>query len=385
MVKIIEITKRIKYSKQMDIKKKSFNDFIYIDRIGESTVRRNSNIDQFYSDRSRVLFCSSFRRLQQKAQVFSLESNASIRTRLTHSLEVSDIGRTLANSIAYELKEKNLLSEENIPIVVSIVENACLLHDIGNPPFGHFGESAIKYWAEDFKNTIMELKKFTRNQKKVFELLMEDFIQFDGNPQGFRTVTKLHSERDKNGLNLTYSTLLCMLKYSRAAGEKRDSLKDVNDDIIKKAGYFQSEKDLVEKIYSKCNLDIHHRYPFTYIMEAADDIAYCMSDIADGIEKGILTEKDFIEAFLKEWAGTYGYANCDVPVKIPDVNNTKGFNLDISIPWSKEASKEAIDNFIDHKNEIYLGTAQSLINKDGNMGKVLEIIKNSRIILSCTR
>ena len=121
MVKIIEITKRIKYSKQMDIKKKSFNDFIYIDRIGESTVRRNSNIDQFYSDRSRVLFCSSFRRLQQKAQVFSLESNASIRTRLTHSLEVSDIGRTLANSIAYELKEKNLLSEENIPIVVSIV------------------------------------------------------------------------------------------------------------------------------------------------------------------------------------------------------------------------------------------------------------------------
>lgn len=131
-----------------------FNQFISSKRVEKSSVNRKVPINEFYSDRSRVLYSSSFRRLQQKAQVFSLEPNASVRTRLTHSLEVSDIGRTLANSIAYELRRKKLLSDGNVPIVVSIVENACLLHDIGNPPFGHFGEAAIKDWAKEYvKNT----------------------------------------------------------------------------------------------------------------------------------------------------------------------------------------------------------------------------------------
>ena len=104
---------------------------------------KSTKIDEFYSDKSRITYCSSFRRLQQKAQVFSLESNASIRTRLTHSLEVSDIGRTIANGIGYRLFELGIIEENVIPQMVAEVENACLLHDIGNPPFGHFGEAAI--------------------------------------------------------------------------------------------------------------------------------------------------------------------------------------------------------------------------------------------------
>ena len=196
-----------------------------------STVKRIRNIDNFYSDRSRILYCSSFRRLQQKAQVFSLEPNASVRTRLTHSLEVSDIGRTLSNQIAYKLNRKSYLPDTYIPILVTIVENACLLHDIGNPPFGHFGESAIRDWAKlRAWNALPEnLSKTTR-----LELLMCDFYEFDGNPQGFRTITKLHTDYDKYRLNLTYATLLCALKYSRAAGEASGS------GILKKAGYFQS-------------------------------------------------------------------------------------------------------------------------------------------------
>ena len=109
---------------------KVFNKFICATRVGKSSVYRKAPIDEFYSDRSRVLYSSSFRRLQQKAQVFSLEPNASVRTRLTHSLEVSDIGRTLANSIAYKSRREKMLSSGNVPIVVSIVENACLLHDM---------------------------------------------------------------------------------------------------------------------------------------------------------------------------------------------------------------------------------------------------------------
>lgn len=125
-----------------------YNHFIDVHRVRESTRKRSRKIDQFYSDRSRIIYSSSFRRLQQKAQVFSLEPNASVRTRLTHSLEVSDLGRTLANNIAYRLKNVGKLTENNILSLVAIVENACLLHDIGNPPFGHFGEAAIQDWAK---------------------------------------------------------------------------------------------------------------------------------------------------------------------------------------------------------------------------------------------
>ncbi|MFA9422794.1 MAG: HD domain-containing protein, partial [Sedimentibacter sp.] len=110
-------------------------------------MRRKVKVDEFYSDRSRIIYSSSFRRLQQKAQVFSLEPNASVRTRMTHSLEVSDLGRTLANKIAQSLFNQKLVSLREIPLIVAVVENACLLHDIGNPPFGHFGEFAIREWS----------------------------------------------------------------------------------------------------------------------------------------------------------------------------------------------------------------------------------------------
>jgi dGTPase len=326
-----------------------------------STVKRSAQIDEFYSDRSRILYCSSFRRLQQKAQVFSLEPNASVRTRMTHSLEVSDVGRTLANGIAQRLYNKKIITLLSVPYIVAIVENSCLLHDIGNPPFGHFGEAAIQDWA---RSRLPNLSDDLISHTPKFSLLMSDFEEFDGNPQGFRTITRLHTERDEFSLNLTYATLLCALKYSRAAGEVRDN------GILKKAGYFQTEKYLVEKIYSEVNLELHHRYPLTYIMEAADDIAYCLSDISDGIEKRILTEQDFLNEFKESW--NQNYPNIDCPVDIPD--HIDNFNHDISIPWSKKAMQEAIQNFIDNHDYFYNGTAKELIPQDG-MGSVLGTIK----------
>ena len=119
-----------------------------------------------------------------------MESNSSVRTRLTHSLEVSDLGRSIANKIAYKLSQNNILSVKDIPVFVSIVENACLLHDIGNPPFGHFGESAIRNWANRINSQFLPEKV---SWNKELEKLLMDFKEFDGNPQGFRTVTKLHT------------------------------------------------------------------------------------------------------------------------------------------------------------------------------------------------
>lgn len=343
-----------------------FNELIIKKRLRESSIKRPRGIDEFYSDRSRIIYSSSFRRLQQKAQVFSLEPNASVRTRLTHSIEVSDLGRTLANKIAYNLKNSNKLTDNNTQMVVAIVENACLLHDIGNPPFGHFGEAAIKDWA---KNNIYNLipNRIDR-ESELLKKLVKDFEEFDGNPQGFRIVTKLHTEHDKYSLNLTYSTLLSIIKYPRASGEKGD------DGILKKAGYFQTEKDLVEKIFKESNLINGCRYPFVYIMEAADDIAYCMSDIADGIEKGILTEKQFLEEFKNEWKKKYELL--DLPKIVNEIKEVKGFNQDISIPWSKEAMDEVVKEFVSKEENIYKGNAQSLISENLEMGKVLETMKS---------
>lgn len=340
-------------------------------RCRTSTVTRNRHIDNFYSDRSRILYCSSFRRLQQKAQVFSLESNSSIRTRLTHSLEVSDLGRSLANQIAYKLNAKKYLSDANVPVVVAIVENACLLHDIGNPPFGHFGESAIRDWAHQ---RAYESLPDNITMTDALRYLMSDFEEFDGNPQGFRTITKLHTDYDKYSLNLTYATLLCALKYSRAAGEK------AGEGILKKAGYFQSEKPLVEEIYDSVGLELHHRHPLTYIMEAADDIAYCMSDIADGIEKRILTVQDFLYEFEKEWGNRYPGEK--LPVKLPSIDAKPVFSRDISVPWSKQAMEQAVKNYFDNHINVYLGSAGELISSDCPMGKVLNVIKTvSRKVL----
>ena len=343
---------------------KNYKDLITSKRLKNSTIVRNAEIEDFYSDRSRIIYCSSFRRLLQKAQVFSLEPNASVRTRLTHSLEVSDLGRSIANKIAYKLNAIELVGAESIQSIVAIVENACLIHDIGNPPFGHFGEAAIRDWAKN------EAKKSIPNNlqwdSEKLQTLMSDFVEFDGNPQGFRTITKLHTERDKYSLNLTYATLLCALKYSRAAGEQK------GDGILKKAGYVQSEKAIVEKMHQELGLSLHHRYPLTYIMEAADDIAYCMSDIADGIEKRILTISDFVKLFKEEWENAY--PKIDIPVKMP-VSDTCSFNHDISIPWSRDAMEEAINNYLANHQAIYDGVATSLITEESGIGKVLETIK----------
>ncbi len=350
----------------MDI---NYKKFFSTKRLRDTTISRANSIEEFYSDRSRLIYSSSFRRLQQKAQVFSLESNSSVRTRMTHSLEVSDIGRSLSNRIAQKLYEQNYIDQSEIGMMVSIVENACLLHDIGNPPFGHFGEEAIKSWARN-SFTDAGISRYKVQNKKLFKKLINDFLQFDGNPQGFRVITKLHTERDRFSLNLTYSTLLCSMKYVRAAGEPE------TQPNTKKAGYFLSEESLVTDIWKEVGMNAHTRYPFAYIMEAADDIAYCMSDISDGIEKGIITLQSFVNEFRSVWENSYGKRTCPIKKALSD-----SFNQEISIPWSKQIMQEATDQYMKHHEALYSGTHKELIPVDGT-GRILKTMKEvSRKIL----
>lgn len=349
-----------------------------VKRVQKSSISRNKNIDDFYSDRSRIIYCPSFRRLQQKAQLFSLETNSNVTTRMTHSLEVSDIGRNLANGIGAALFDTGKIEEREIPQIVTVVENACLLHDIGNPPFGHFGESAIRDWAEKYlvKYTEEYFGDKYKTYKEIIDKLLLDFHEFDGNPQGFRIVTKLITDRDKSSLNLTSATLMCILKYARSTDKKNDieeilCKKDTSKAILKKPGYFQTEEKVVKEIRKNTGTKKYRRYPLTYIMEAADDIAYSFSDIADGIEKRVITLQEFIETFSREWETKFPDKQCPIDSTIVS------FKHGISIPLTRKFIESAINNYINNHDDFYSGKADSLLPQD--VRDVLDIIKKVAI------
>lgn len=335
-------------------------------RLRKSDMGNREHLEEFFSDKSRIIYSSSFRRLQQKAQVFSLEINSNVHSRLTHSLEVADVGRILGNKIARKLLNKKLISVDNATEIPAVVENACLMHDIGNLPFGHFGEAAVTKWAQVNLPSIAECAGV---DYKCLGVLAKDFEEFDGNPQGIRIVTRLHCEKNKDGLNLSVPTLLCGVKYARAAGEESD-----NQAYKKKAGYFQSEAPVIEKAYAALAWNNGCRYPLTYIMEAADDISYCLSDISDAITKGIVTKELFLSEFKKLWVQAFG----DEKIPVKTLNGEKeaaNFGIDVCIDVSHKAVAEAAEVFVERYDEFCKGTVDELITEDMTMGKVLKIIK----------
>lgn len=285
----------------------NFNELLKQDRLSNNVSIQRTNTEALESDRSRIIFSAPFRRLQRKAQVFPLESNAGIRTRLTHSLEVSDIGRWIAYRVSEGLINKFQLTQSNQLAFILAIENACLLHDIGNPPFGHFGEAAIRNWAQEWEKKFAHIISNEKNRNEVLEErnnlarnLMKDFIWFDGNPQGLRILTRLQRDKDKFSLNLTFTTLLSFIKYAVCT----DSIENQNEK--KKAGYFSSEVDLVKRMKDSFSLKLSDRFPLSLIMEASDDIAYCMSDIEDGIEKRIISYRTFFDEIREDWVSLRG-------------------------------------------------------------------------------
>jgi len=303
--------------------------------------------------------------MMQKAQVFSLERNTSVRNRLTHSLEVADIGRTIARQVGENFKEAGLASVEDIRSLEAIVESACLMHDIGNPPFGHFGEEAVKQW-------------FTKRAPKLFEesqgLLpmahtddrFYDFLHFDGNPQGFRIVTKLHTELDEFGLNLSYSTLLSTIKYPNLGRLPEKGL------FSKKLGIFRSESDFYLEICESTGHKPKTRYFIVYLMELADDICYCLSDIADAFEKGIIESRSFKDELKKVFRDENTDWNLIKDI-IPEQPITS-FSHEVAIRVSRRCVAEAVTHFTSNFDQFISGEAPEIIDSIP-MGKVLKCLK----------
>lgn len=324
-------------------------------RLRDSSVKKDTKDSRtaFDNDYSRIINSSALRRLQDKAQVFPLKKGDFVRSRLTHSLEVSHFGHTMGLSITKQLgikeEKSGLLDIENYTKLSGILSTAGLVHDFGNPPFGHFGEEVIKQFFQQFflkDNTILdkfyskkyenyylssrvkgvkffiydtnnkriksendltneekeilkkilgsidgEIKEKIKNlQNKGYHILsldeINDLCSFDGNAQTFRILSKLQYHKDSYGLNLTQSLLGTIIKYPFLACENR-----------KKFGYFLTEKEIFNKI--KETLKLNGRHPTVYLLEAADDIAYSVADIEDGLKKKLF-DKNFVLEKLKE-------------------------------------------------------------------------------------
>lgn len=238
---------------------------------------------EFHKDYHRIIGSASFRRLQDKAQVYPLRRGDFVRTRLTHSLEVSSFARSLGDMIFRRLiaDEKPGVNDFVRESCRDILECAGLIHDIGNPPFGHYGEFAIREW---FK---LNFGRLVFHGKPVTELLngqmQADFLSFEGNAQVLRVVSRLHCLTDMDyGMNLTFALLNTIIKYPTSSlGIDKHS----GDIKTKKMGFFTFEQPLYEEI-SRSTGAVNCRYPLTFILEAADDIAYLTADIEDAMMKG---------------------------------------------------------------------------------------------------
>lgn len=250
----------------------------------------------FEVDYDRIIFSNAFRSLQDKTQVIPLSKTDFVHTRLTHSLEVSVVGRSLGRLIGEQVLDKHEDLKElgyTINDFGAIVAAACLAHDIGNPPFGHSGEKAI---GDFFKNGLGEKYRLDLEPKE-----WQDLIDFEGNANGFNVLTASRPGAE-GGLRISYATLGTFIKYPKESLPKKPTL-DVSD---KKYGFFQSDKEAFLDVANELGLisknkeEIrYHRHPLAYVMEAADDICYTIIDFEDGINLGWIPEEHALEFLIK--------------------------------------------------------------------------------------
>lgn len=233
----------------------------------------------FHRDYDRLIFSNSFRRLSNKTQVHPLSKNDHVHNRLTHSLEVASVGRSLGLKAGEFLKAKD--DNINPYDVAYIIQTACLAHDIGNPPFGHAGEEVIKEWFKKNKG-----KDFLKNLSKKQR---SDFHNLDGNAQSFRIVSQLENSHFQGGMRLTFATLGTLVKYPYSSQNCKDTGKP-------KFNFFQSEKDIFNIVFQELGLksdnNTFRRHPLSYLMEASDDICYGLLDLQDAFELDIINFDD---------------------------------------------------------------------------------------------
>jgi len=249
----------------------------------------NDRLGEFQSDYARVIFSTPFRRLHDKAQVFPLESLDTVRTRLTHSLEVAIAARGIAIRVGKLLEADQRIEPEESQCIQEIAATCAVVHDLGNPPFGHAGEEAIQLWFKDFG----QANRLTDAQER------EDLTNFEGNAQTIRLLTRLQLLGRRN-LDLTVGTLSAARKYI-ARSDQVGTPEFSDKQGYKKPGHFKSENPQMKEV-EEATGTAGSRNPISLMVEAADDIVYSVVDVEDAIRKGLASWAEFAD-HVKHWSG----------------------------------------------------------------------------------
>lgn len=329
----------------------NWKDLLSNKRLGQEDLHYNRRDDrtEFRRDYDRLIFSAPFRRLQNKTQVFPLPGSIFVHNRLTHSLEVASVGRSLGDDVAHRLLQLHPeLADTHVSECGSIVSAACLAHDLGNPPFGHSGEKSIAtYFSEgnglQYKGLLTEAE-------------WDDLTHFDGNANAFRLLTRQFKGRRPGGFVMTYSTLASIVKYpfpSTLAGKKQ------------KFGFFQSEEGIYRKIAADLGIlekeeNRWCRHPLVYLVEAADDICYEIMDIEDAHKLGILSTAE-TKSLLMSYAAEEKHGHMEqVMAQVDDTNEQIAYLRSCAIGVLERA---CVDIFISHEDEILDGTFEGSLIK----------------------
>lgn len=332
-----------------------------------STTRPEDIRSQFQRDYDRIVFSSPFRRLQNKTQVFPLPGSIFVHNRLTHSLEVASVGRSLANTVTGKLRKlQKIEMTDSMAELGSIVAAACLAHDLGNPPFGHSGEQAISYYFREGNGSKLK--------HQLEESNWSDLVSFEGNANAFRILTHQFHGRRKGGFALTYATLASLVKYPYPSFPEEKGKK--------KYGFFNSEINTFAEIAASCGIPcidiqnhVYARHPLVYLVEAADDISYLIMDIEDAHKLGILSTaetEDLMLAFFSETihAEALRYKE-KVYQEVTDTNERIAFLRATTIGL---LIHEASQVFVSHYDQIMEGSFGSSLVKElgGHYQKALD-------------
>lgn len=296
----------------------------------------------FQRDYDRLIFSSPFRRLQNKTQVFPLPGSVFVHNRLTHSLEVSSVGRSMANEVCIMLLDRHAGKDwvHKLYNIADITATACLCHDLGNPPFGHSGEKTIATYFSEGKGQAL--------QGLLTKAQWLDFVNFEGNANSFRLLTHRFVGRRKGGFAMTYSTLASIVKYpysSLQSGPKG------------KFGFFDSEKEIYEKVVRELEIPEispgrYARHPLVWIMEAADDICYQIMDLEDAHRLKILTTPEAMEILLNFFDPSVRDSRVASTKRLDDPNEQIGYLRSRVIGELVAACARV---FVDNENRILDG------------------------------
>ncbi len=322
---------------------------------------RRDDRTEFQRDYDRLIFSAPFRRLQNKTQVFPLPGSIFVHNRLTHSLEVSSLGRSLGNDCSRILLERHPhLAGTHITELGAIVSAACLAHDLGNPPFGHSGEKAIGTYFSEGKGQWLRNYRDPATGDGLTEAQWNDLTHFEGNANAFRLLTHHFLGRRKGGFVMTYSTLASIVKYpysSMLAGDRRK----FGFFTTEQADYCRIAEELgIRRLENADGMVRFARYPLVYLVEAADDICYEIMDIEDAHKLKILSTEEtrsLLLAFFDEGRRRKIQATLDM---LADVNEQIVYLRSCVIGCLEQ---ECVRVFVDHEDEILDGTFSGTLIK----------------------